>query len=131
MAKQQSNSTQIKNVPVKRSNNGTVVNEVSNIQSGWAAITLGSASSALGFTITFPTAFATTPIVTVSFAGDQASGAVNIATAGSNVNGTVFVRVTNVTTTQCLVTLWPWNVANNASWATGNTVYVYWQATGA
>jgi hypothetical protein len=131
MAKQQINSAQIKNVPVRRNNSGSNITEVATVQTGWQSATLGSNSSAVGFTVTFPTAFATTPIVTASFAGDQASGTVALGNAGSNINGTVFTRVTNISTTGCLISIWAWNPSNTAVWSTGNITYVTWQAIGA
>lgn len=131
MVKQQTNSQQIKNLPNKRSNNGTAVTESATMQSGWAAYTFTASGSSFSINVTFPTAFTNPPVVTAVYGGDQASGSPSLGGGAGSVNGTVFIRCASITTTGCMLTVWPWNSTNNATWATGNIVYLQWIAVGA
>lgn len=112
---------------IKRSNNGTNITEsAALIQTGWGAVVLGGTQSVVTANITFPVPFTNTPIINVTPAGDQASGAVALGNGGNNVQGYIGAKHHTDTPTGTVAYLW----APTGSWAAGNIVYYTWTAIG-
>lgn len=119
--------SKIASYATKRSNNGTVVSETAALlQTGWAAFTFSGSVSNANVSVTFPTAFASAPIVVAVFGGDQSSGSVAYGSGGSTIQGDVSAKAVSITTTGC--TLYCYGVTGG--WTSGETVYWQWIAIG-
>jgi hypothetical protein len=110
-----------------RSNNGTTTNETaSKIQTGWEGGTLTGTSSKFSFSVTFPSAFTSPPIVVATGGGDQSSGSIVYGSGGDIVQAQDMAKAVSITTTGFTLILY----SGSSSWVLGNVVYAQWIAIG-
>lgn len=116
----------VSSLSIKRQNDTTNTTVTgTRIETGWGAITVGVANLSFTDAVTFGTAFATPPIVTCTFGGDQISGTVAYGNGGNNVQGIAGAKVFGVTTTGFSAYVWAMS-----NWSVGNILYYQWTAIG-
>lgn len=127
MAKQKINGSQMKNILATRHNNGTKTKQTDvRIEYGWGAYTFPSAAQSAQEVVAFDTAFTETPIVNVTFGGDQTSGAEALGNGQNTVHGFCAAKCTGVSVNGFNAYLWN----PSGTWPTGAVVYYHWTAIG-
>jgi hypothetical protein len=96
------------------------------VETGWGVFAQAAISKKTE-SVTFGAAFATAPIVTVTYAGDQTGGTVAYGNGGDTVKGPVSIKVTAVSTTAFTLYAQP---SDASSWGATDNVYYTWTAIG-
>lgn len=109
----------------RRNNSSNTTELAAKIQTGWGAITVGTAGAVQTTAITFPVSFSAAPIVLITFGGDQASGTVALGSGNNTVQGVAGAKAYAVTVNGFTAYMWA-----NASWSIGNIIYFHWIAIG-
>lgn len=114
-------------IDVRRQNN-TTNSTVSGarIETGWGVFAQGAASNK-SETVTFGTAFSTTPIVVVSYGGDQTGGTVALGNGGNTEKGPVAIKAYNESTSGFTAHA---HTSDGTSWSGTANVYYKWTAIG-
>lgn len=118
----------IANYRTRRQNDTTNTDETAAlIQTGWGRVTTGASAVVLE-SVTFPTAFTSIPIVTISHGGDRsaAQGAGNYGQGGNNVHGQVFGAALLPSLTGFTAKIG----STTGSYSSGDTIYYQWIAIG-
>lgn len=128
MAKQQANGGQIKNLSATRHNSTTKVKQADvRIEFGWGAFTIAGAAASSGQeVVAFDTAFTDIPIVTITFGGDQTSGAEALGSGANVIHGSATAKVTSVSVNGFSAYVW----TSGGTWPVGSVVYYHWVAIG-
>lgn len=128
MAKQQANGAQIKNLPATRHDN-TVKTKQTNVRMeyGWGAITIsGAAASGVQEVVAYDAPFTEIPTVTLTFGGDQTSGAEALGSGQNTIHGFAAAKVTGLSVNGFNAYLW----TPSGTWPVGAVVYYHWMAVG-
>lgn len=111
----------------KRQNDTTNTTDTNaRIESGWGVLTFGSAASNISEAVTFNTAFATAPVVVITYAGDAASGTTR-GTGGNTIKGPISQKVYGESTTGFTA---HFHTPDGTTWSVGNTIFYNWIAVG-
>lgn len=123
--------SKIVNYRTRRQNDTTNADETTAlVQTGWGRMTAGGGSAYAIETVTFPTAFASAPIVIVTAGGDRtaAQGAGNYGQGGNNVHGQIFGSALEPTATNFKAKVG--TSAGAGTYSAGDTIYYQWIAIG-
>lgn len=105
--------------------NSTVPN--TRTESGWGVFAQGAVANK-SETVTFRTAFTTTPIVMISYGGDQTGGTIALGNGGNVEKGPVAIKAYGESTTGFTAHA---HTSDGTSWSATANVYYKWTATGA
>lgn len=119
--------TNVANLSVKRQNNTTdsTITGV-HIETGWGVFAQGAAGNK-SETVTFNTAFTTTPIVTISYGGDQTGGTIALGNGGNVEKGPVAIKAYGESTSGFTAHA---HTSDGTSWSATANVYYKWTAIG-
>lgn len=113
----------------RRSNNGSSTTEPNALlQSGWVGFTFSGTATNTSIAVTFPQAFTGTPIVTLTFGGDQSAGSLALGNGVNSVKLFAAAKAVSVTSTGFTAYIY---TTDSTSWVSGQSVYAHWIAVGA
>lgn len=109
----------------KRKNNGSGINETSaRIETGWEVVQPGAVASGIK-AVTFQTPFTNVPIILTNCGGDQASGTQALGNGANSIQGKITTKHEGDTVNGFNLRFYA-----DASWSSGNNVYLTWIAIG-
>lgn len=120
--------TNVANLSVSRQNdttNSTITG--ARIETGWGVFAQGAVANK-SEAVTFKTAFTTTPIVTISYGGDQTGGTIALGNGGNVEKGPITVKAYGESTSGFTAHA---HTSDGTSWSATANVYYKWTAIGA